>query len=117
MQGVVLKTQADDRARADLAVRCHNRNRKKGPPNKPVSTPTGKGPYVSVDAERDTASAIASRAAPKAVATGSSLRVSLPTIKRATCGQMSPTNPIGPLTATAAAVMSEATISTIQRSR
>lgn len=28
----------------DRIVRCHNRNRKNGPPSNPVSTPTGRGP-------------------------------------------------------------------------
>ena len=63
------------------------------------------------------ASATASRHAPRAVAAGSRRRASWPTTSRARCGQIRPTKPIGPLTATAAAVIRLATIKAVHRSR
>src|SRR5207244_258488 len=90
-----------------------------GPPMSAVMTPTGINvPTCGLPSRnRATASASTSTAAPIAAETGSSRRLSGPTIHRAACGQISPTNPIGPLIATAAAVTSEATRRPTHRTR
>src|SRR4051812_24579174 len=106
-------------ATGDLRRVCHSSIRKNGPPISPVRMPTGSTVPASrsIARRRDAASASASSPAPVAVATGRSLRWSWPTMSRARCGPTSPMNPIGPLTATADAVMSDATTSAAQRSR
>src|SRR5207244_1603826 len=67
-----------------------NSSRKNGPPRRLVSTPTGKSVSPAPASRRDAASALASKAAPNAVASGSTRRWSVPTSSRATCGQINP---------------------------
>ena len=80
-----------------------SRARKNGAPMTAVTTPTGISP-----SRRAARSAPTIRLAPRSAASGRTSRAFGPTMSRTTCGATSPTNPMSPETATAAAVASEA---------
>src|SRR5688572_7997932 len=88
--------------------------RKKGVPISAVRTPGGTSIVAIV---RQSVSTASRNAAPSSMASGSSRPKSGPTRRRAACGIRSPTQPMMPLTATAAAVMSVAAATTTMRRR
>ena len=88
----------------------NNSHKNTGPPSNPVNTPTG-NKFPSNSPRRDTGTAhpppsTKSPQSPWKPATAGADPV--PTTSLPTCGQTNPTNPIGPLIATAAAVISDA---------
>ena len=86
-----------------------NSHRKNGVPMSAVSTPGGTSMVAMV---RHSVSTASRNAAPSSMASGSSRPKSGPTSRRAACGIRSPTQPMMPLTATAAAVISVAAATT-----
>src|SRR6185436_19484856 len=87
-------------------VQRRNNNANTGTPISAVTTPTGSS--LGATTVRASVSAIASRAPPPMKDAGSNARWRCPQVPRARCGTMSPTKPMTPETATAAAVSSEA---------
>src|SRR4051794_15978501 len=79
-----------------------NSHRKNGVPMSAVSTPGGTSIVAIV---RQSVSTPRRNAAPRSMASGSNRPKSGPTSSRAACGMSSPTQPMIPLTATAAAVI------------
>src|ERR687896_1314425 len=84
--------------------------RKNGVPISAVSTPGGTSIVAMVRQRVSTASR---NAAPSSMASGSRRAKSGPTRSRAACGMRRPTQPMMPLTATAAAVISVAAATTM----
>src|SRR5690606_28916423 len=79
-----------------------SKTRKKGPPTRAVTMPTGSSAgAITVLANR---SATTMKVAPQARESSSSGRCLGPTVRRTACGVMSPTKPMIPATLTAAAV-------------
>src|SRR5690606_7561727 len=88
---------------------------KNGAPTNAVTTPIGSSAGAS--ASRATRSARTRKAAPPSSESGSTVRYDQPARRRTAWGTTAPTNPMGPLTATADAVASDAASSTATRVR
>src|SRR3984885_7261970 len=103
--------------RVDHATRRRRNAMKRntGTPISDNSTPIGNS--MGGTAERASVSARTTIAAPAGMLAGTVQRVSEPQIARTRCGTMSPTNPITPLTLTAAATSNDDAISVSQRVR
>src|SRR3989442_962634 len=87
-------------------VQRRSRNANTGTPISAVTTPTGSSRGATT--VRASVSANASSAPPPRKAAGSKARCRWPQVSRAMCGPTSPTNPMTPETATAAAVRRDA---------
>src|SRR6266446_6416028 len=108
---------AGEVADGDDQLTVHRRSRKanRGTPRSAVTIPTGSSRGATT--VRASVSAAARRIPPVRNAVGNSVRWSRPQRRRQTCGTISPTKPITPATATAAAVKSDADRYTIRLSR
>src|SRR5204863_375821 len=95
-------------AHGDDQLTLHRRSRKakRGTPTSAVTMPTGSSRGATTVRAR--VSAVVRRIPPARNAVGNRVRCSRPHRRRHTCGTISPTNPITPATATAAAVRSDA---------
>src|SRR6266705_1567588 len=95
-------------ADGDDQLTVHRRSRKanNGTPSSAVTMPTGSSRGATT--VRASVSAAARRTPPARNAVGNRVRCSRPQRRRQTCGTISPTKPITPATATAAAVKSDA---------
>src|SRR5207237_10764309 len=103
-----VRVAARDAAQGEdqLTVHRRSRNANTGTPSRAVTIPTGSSRGAAT--VRASVSAAASRIPPVRNAVGSKVRCSRPHTRRQTCGTTSPTKPITPATATAAAVRSDA---------
>src|SRR5256884_3787420 len=99
---------AGEIADGDDQLTVHRRSRKanNGTPSSAVTMPTGSSRGATT--VRASVSAAARRTPPARNAVGDRVRCSRPQRRRQTCGTISPTKPITPATATAAAVKSDA---------
>src|SRR5439155_8935179 len=102
------RVAAREVADSDDQLTVHRRSRKanSGTPSSAVTMPTGSSRGATT--VRASVSAAAKRIPPATNAVGNSVRCSRPHRRRHTCGTISPTNPITPATATAAAGKSDA---------